>query len=106
MANETESSDNIIKEFLNTQLFNLSVQFYFVNTEYNISSKFKLLQQSVLNLLFKYLKKQEFMMKYLITLQCFTDLHRKAFSIFKKKILKYLVQNAELFRCKSKNMNI
>ena len=46
------------------------------------------------------------MTRYLITLQCSTDLYRKAFTIFKKKTLKYLVQNAELFRCESKNISI
>ena len=46
------------------------------------------------------------MTKYLITLQHSTDLHRKAFTIFKKKTLKYLVQNAELFKHKNKNINI
>ena len=46
------------------------------------------------------------MARYLITLQCSTDLCRKAFTIFKKKTLKYLVQNAELFRCENKNISI
>ena len=95
-----------MKKFLDTQLFNSSVQFYFVSAEHNMNSKFRLLQQSVLNLLFKYSKKQEFMTKYLITLQCSTDLCRKAFTIFKKKTLKYLVQNAELFKHKNKNIDI
>ena len=79
---------------------------YLVSTELNVNLKFKLLQQSILNSLFKYSKKQEFITRYLITLQCSTDLCRKAFIIFKKKTLKYLVQNAELFKCENKNRSI
>ena len=46
------------------------------------------------------------MIKYLVTLQCSTDMHSKTFTTFKKWALKYLVQNSELFHCESKNMSI
>ena len=46
------------------------------------------------------------MIKYLVTLWYSTDIYSKTFTTFKKWALKYLVQNSELFWCKSKNMNI
>ena len=106
MVDETEFSKNNMKKFLDTQLFHLSVWFYLVSVDCSAEDKFKLVQQSVLNLHSKYSEEQKSMVKYLVTLWCSTDMHSKTFTTFKKQALKYLVQNSELFHHRSKNISI
>jgi len=103
---ETDFNNSNIKDFLNSQLFHLSVQAYLVSTEHVVSQKSKLIITSVLNPESEYFEDQIVMATYLVTLQCFIDMQGKKFTKFKTKALKHIVQDMKLFHCNSKNMRI
>jgi len=103
---ETDFNNSNIKDFLNSQLFHLSVQAYLVSTEHVVSQKSKLIITSVLNPESEYSEDQIVMATYLVTLQCFINMQGKKFTKFKMKALKHIVQDMKLFHCNSKNMRI
>jgi len=103
---ETDFDNSDIEDFLNSQLFYLSVQVYLVSTEHVAGQKLKLIITSVLNSESEYFKNQIVMTTYLVTLQRLTDMQDKKFTKFKMKTLKHIVQDMKLFHHNSKNMKI
>jgi len=65
---ETDFDNSNIEDFLNSQLFHLSVQAYLVSTEHAVGQKSKLITTSVLNPESEYFKNQIAMTTYLVTL--------------------------------------
>jgi len=103
---EADSDNSDIEDFLNSQLFHLSVQVYLVSTEHAVGQKSKLITTSVLNPEFEYSEDQIAMTTYLVTLQHLTDMQGKEFTKFKTEALKHIVQDMKLFHHNSKNMEI
>ena len=103
---ETHFDNTDIEDFLNSQLFHLSVQAYLVSTEHAASQKSKLIITSVLNPESEYSENQIAMATYLVTLQCLINMQGKKFTKFKTETLKNIVQDMKLFCCDSKNMRI
>ncbi len=103
---KTDFDNSDIEDFLNSQLFHLSVQVYLVSTEHVVSWKLKLIITSVLNPESEYFEDQIAMTTYLVTLQHLIDMQGKEFTKFKTKALKHIVQDMKLFHCDSKNIRI
>ncbi len=103
---EADSDNSDIEDFLNSQLFHLSVQAYLVSTEHAAGRKSKLIITPVLNPESEYSEDQIAMATYLVTLQRPTSMQGKEFTKFKMKALKHIVQDMKLFHHSSKNMGI
>ncbi len=103
---ETDFDNSDIEDFLNSQLFHLSVQAYLVSTEHAAGRKSKLIITPVLNPESEYSEDQIAMATYLVTLQRPTSMQGKEFTKFKMKALKHIVQDMKLFHHSSKNMGI
>jgi len=88
---ETDFNNSNIEDFLNLQLFHLSVWVYLVSTEHAASQKSKLIITSVLNPEFEYSEDQIVMATYLVTLWRLINMQDKKFTKFKMKALKHIV---------------
>ena len=95
-----------MKKFLDSQLFHFSVCAYLISTGHAAVNKFSLITFFIFNSDSNYLKEQKQITQYLTTLKCSAHIKDKNFTKFKMKVLQYLVQKSELFKCVSKNMSI